>query len=67
MLRYQAGGEQDGGVEVTTFACLRTMPAGSSHPPVQRADFHVLAIVASGHGTVTVNFVHHRLEPGTIA
>jgi AraC-like DNA-binding protein len=66
MLRYQLGGEPDGGVEVTTFARLRTMPAGSMHPPVQRADFHVLAIVGSGHGTVTVDFVCHRLEPSTI-
>lgn len=67
MLRYQGGGEPDGGVEVTTFAQLRTMPAGSMHPPVQRTDFHVLAIIGSGHGTVTVDFVRHRLEPGTIA
>ena len=36
MLRYQAGGEPDG-VEVTTFTRLRTMPAGSRHPTVQRA------------------------------
>lgn len=42
------------------------MPAGSVHPPLQRADFHVLAIVDSGPGTVTVDFVPHRLEPGTI-
>jgi AraC family transcriptional activator of pobA len=65
-LRYQAGGEPDGGVEASTFARLRTMPAGSRNPPVQRADFHVLAIIGSGHGTVTVDFVRHFLEPGTI-
>jgi AraC-like DNA-binding protein len=65
-LRYEAGDAADGGVEVTTFPRLRTMPAGSTHPPVQRADFHVLAIVGSGQGTVTVDFVHHELEPGTI-
>jgi AraC-like DNA-binding protein len=34
---------------------------------VQRADFHVLAIVGSGHGVVTVDFVRHGLERGTIA
>jgi AraC-like DNA-binding protein len=61
-LRYAA----DGGVEVITFPQLRGMPAGSGHPPLQRADFHVLAIVGSGRGAVTVDFVHHRLEPGTI-
>ncbi len=66
LLRYQAGGAPDGGIEVITFARMRTMPAGSRHPSVQRADFHVLAIVGSGHGTVTVDFACHRLEPGTI-
>ncbi|HEX6450466.1 MAG TPA: helix-turn-helix transcriptional regulator [Trebonia sp.] len=66
MLRYQDGGALDGGVEVGTFARLRTMPAGSRHPPVQRADFHVLATTGSGRGAVTVDFVRHGLEPGTI-
>jgi AraC-like DNA-binding protein len=66
MLRYEAGGAPDGGIEVTTFACLRTMPAGSNLPPVQRADFHVLAIADSGQGVMTVDFVRHGLEPGTI-
>lgn len=66
MLHYEPGSEPDGGVEVITFARLRTMPAGSSRPPVQRADFHVLAVVGSGCGLVTVDFVSHRLEPGTI-
>jgi AraC family transcriptional regulator, transcriptional activator of pobA len=51
-----------GGVEVITFARLRAMPAGGFAPPVQRADFHVLAIVDSGQGRVTVDFVEHRLE-----
>lgn len=66
MLRYQAGGAPDGGIEVITFARLRAMPAGNTRPPVQRADFHVLAITGSGNGTVTVDFVRQRLEPGTI-
>jgi AraC-like DNA-binding protein len=66
MLRYQAPGEPDGGVEVITFAGLRGMPAGSARPPMQRADFHVLAIVGSGHGAVTVDFVRYRLERGAI-
>jgi AraC family transcriptional activator of pobA len=65
-LRYQTPGEPDGGVEVVTFAGLRSMPAGSTRPPVQRADFHVLAIVGSGHGVVTVDFIRYRLERGTI-
>jgi hypothetical protein len=49
-LRYQIPGEPDGGVEVVTFAGLRSMPAGSTRPPVQRADFHVLEIVGQGMG-----------------
>ncbi|WP_433155195.1 helix-turn-helix domain-containing protein [Actinomadura nitritigenes] len=61
-LRYAA----DGGVEVITFPRLRGMPAGGEQPPLQRADFHVLAIVDSGRGAVTVDFVHHRLKPGMI-
>lgn len=66
MLPYRAPGEPDGGVEVTTFARLRAMPAGSATPPVQRADFHVLALVTSGHGAVTVDFARHRLQRDTI-
>jgi AraC-like DNA-binding protein len=61
-LSYFADRLHSGGVEVITFARLRTMPAGGSAPPVQRADFHVLAIVDSGRGRVTVDFVEHRLK-----
>ena len=67
VLRYDAPGEPDDGVEVITFARLRAMPAGRSNPPVQRADFHVLAVVGSGQGTVTVDFARYRLERDTIA
>jgi AraC-like DNA-binding protein len=66
ILRYRTGDALDGGVEVITFPHLRTMPAGGGRPPVQRADFHVLATIRSGQGAVTVDFVRHRLEPGTI-
>lgn len=65
-LHYEAGDAADGGVEVITFSQLRAMPAGSELPPLQRADFHVLAIVGEGRGAATVDFVHHHLEPGTI-
>ncbi len=65
-LPYRAPGAADSGVEVITFAGLRRMPAGSTHPATQRADFHVLAIARSGHGAVTVDFVRYRLERGTI-
>lgn len=66
-LLYEAGPGPDGGVEVITFSSLRGMPAGRISPPVQRADFHVLAIVGSGHGLLTVDFDSYPLEPGTIA
>lgn len=66
LLPWQAPDEPDDGVEVMTFARLRSQPEGSSDPPVQRTAFHVLAIVDSGQGSVTVDFVRHRLEPGTI-
>jgi AraC-like DNA-binding protein len=67
VLPFRAPGHRDDGVEVSTFTQLRTMPAGNSNPPVQRADFHVLGIADSGHGIVTVDFVRYLLEPGTIA
>ena len=66
MLPFRAPDHRDDGVEVSTFAQLRTMPAGNSNPPVQRADFHILAIAGSGHGIITVDFVRYCLEPGTI-
>ena len=66
VLPFRAPDHRDDGVEVSTFAQLRTMPAGNSDPSVQRADFHVLAIAGPGHGIVTVDFVRYRLEPGTI-
>jgi AraC-like DNA-binding protein/quercetin dioxygenase-like cupin family protein len=66
VLFYDPPDEPDDGVEVSTFARLRTMPAGSSDPPTQRTDFHVLAIVDSGQGMVMVDFVRHRLERGAI-
>ena len=66
MLPYRASCAPDGGVEVSTFARLRTMPAGRTPAPVQRADFHVLAVVGSGNGMVAVDFALHRLQRDTI-
>jgi AraC-like DNA-binding protein len=66
-LRYQAPIGPDSGIEVSTFATLRTLPAGSVRPPTQRTDFHIVAIVDSGRGSVTVDFVRYELEPDTIA
>jgi AraC-like DNA-binding protein len=66
VLPFRAPDHRDDGVEVSTFDQLRSMPAGNIDPPVQRADFHVLAIAGQGHGIVTVDFVRYCLEPGTI-
>ncbi|MFI1994481.1 helix-turn-helix domain-containing protein [Actinoplanes sp. NPDC020271] len=46
-------------VETMTFARLRALNDGAT----QRADFHVLAFVRSGHGSVTADFATHPLGP----
>ena len=64
--RYEASREPDPGIEAWTFAWLRGTPVGS-RATIQRAtDFHVLAIVRSGQGRVTVDFERHDLVPGTV-
>jgi AraC family transcriptional activator of pobA len=63
-LSYAAGDGASGDVEVITFARLRSMPAGRGTGVVQRADFHVLAIVESGRGRVMVDFADHPLVGG---
>jgi AraC-like DNA-binding protein len=64
--RYEVTREPDAGIEAWTFAWLRGTPVGS-RATIQRAtDFHVLAIVRSGQGRVTVDFERHDLEPGVV-
>jgi AraC-like DNA-binding protein len=60
-LPYRAD-DENGGVETLTFADLRNMPVGRTEAPIQRADFHVIAIVESGRGRVSVDFVEHRFS-----
>jgi AraC-like DNA-binding protein len=59
-MRYVAPDPRGQQVETLTFARLRSMNDGGT----QRADFHVLAFVRAGTGTITVDFAQHRLSPG---
>jgi len=58
-MTYQPAGSPAASVETMTFERLREMNDGGT----QRADFHVLALVDAGRGSVTVDFVRHPLEP----
>ena len=60
-LTYRPPGRGTAAVEVLTFDRLRQLDGGHA----QRADFHVLALVDSGSGTVTVDFVQHPTTPGS--
>jgi len=62
-MRYAAPDPRDQQVETLTFDALRAMNSGGT----QRADFHVLAVVDAGTGTVMVDFASYRLSPGSVA
>ena len=49
-------------METMTFDRLRDINDGGT----MRADFHVLAIIDAGHGSVTVDFCRHPLEPRSV-
>ncbi|MCF3962458.1 helix-turn-helix domain-containing protein [Streptomyces fuscigenes] len=55
---YRAADQKAAAVETMTFAHLRRLNDGGT----QRADFHVLALVDAGPGSVTVDFRRHPLE-----
>ncbi|XIG79300.1 AraC family transcriptional regulator [Streptomyces sp. SGAir0957] len=57
-MTYQPPGSRAATVETLTFGRLRELNDGAT----QRADFHVLALVDSGPGAVTVDFLQHPLE-----
>lgn len=50
-----------GGVETMTFDRLRAINDGGT----QRADFHVVALVDAGAGSVVIDFERHALAPQT--
>ncbi|GAA2354315.1 hypothetical protein GCM10010246_49140 [Streptomyces cuspidosporus] len=57
-MTYQPVGRRAAAVETMTFDRLRELNDGGT----QRADFHVLAVVDAGHGSVTVDFQRHPLQ-----
>ncbi|MEC3916186.1 helix-turn-helix domain-containing protein [Nocardia sp. CDC160] len=64
-LRYALKTGSATGLEVLSFEQLRPMPVAGRE--VIRGDFHVLARCRSGTGSMTVDFVSHRLTAGSIA
>ncbi|MFJ8808836.1 helix-turn-helix domain-containing protein [Streptomyces sp. NPDC102490] len=57
-MTYQPAERRAATVETMTFDRLRDLNDGRT----QRADFHVLAVVDAGHGSVTVDFLQHPLK-----
>ncbi|MGY6024711.1 helix-turn-helix domain-containing protein [Streptomyces spinosirectus] len=57
-MTYQPLGRRTTAVETMTFDRLRELNDGGT----QRADFHVLAVIDAGPGSVTVDFLHHPLK-----
>ncbi|GAA2054825.1 AraC family transcriptional regulator [Leifsonia soli] len=61
-MRYRAPDPHGRLVETFTFARLRSMNDGGT----QRADFHVLAFIDAGMGSLTVDFAEHALFAGAV-
>lgn len=61
-MTYEPLGHGADAVETLTFGRLRELNDGGT----QRADFHVLAVVDAGHGSVTVDFAAHPLRQRTV-
>ncbi|MEW1776660.1 helix-turn-helix transcriptional regulator [Streptomyces sp. NPDC086777] len=57
-MTYQPAERPGAAVETMTFDRLRELNDGGT----QRADFHVLALLDAGSGSVTVDFLRHPLE-----
>ena len=56
-MNYQRVDGSARAVEVMSFERLRSLNDGGT----QRADFHVLAVVDAGHGSVSIDFAHYPL------
>ncbi|MFF4222486.1 helix-turn-helix domain-containing protein [Streptomyces abikoensis] len=65
-LRYTPASDAGRGVEVLSFEQLRTMDPARRRALPQRPDFHVLALVTSGAGRHTADFVDHPLRERTV-
>ncbi|MFJ8996024.1 helix-turn-helix domain-containing protein [Streptomyces sp. NPDC102279] len=57
-MTYQPADRRAAAVEMLTFDHLRPLNDGGT----QRADFHVIAVVDAGPGSVTVDFLRHPLR-----
>ncbi|MEU0787958.1 helix-turn-helix transcriptional regulator [Streptomyces sp. NPDC006173] len=57
-MTYQPADRRAAAVETLTFDHLRALNDGGT----QRADFHVIAVVDAGPGSVTVDFLRHPLR-----
>lgn len=57
-MTYEPGASELSVVETMTFDRLRTLNDGGT----QRADFHILACVHNGSGSVMIDFVTYRLK-----
>jgi AraC-like DNA-binding protein len=60
-LTYQPPAERRSPVEVMSFARLRGLNDGAT----VRADFHVIALIRRGRGTVEIDFESYDLAPGS--
>lgn len=65
-LRYIPAPGAGFGVEVLSFERLRRMDRSHRRTQPQRPDFHVLALVRSGAGQHTADFVDHPLRERTV-
>jgi AraC-like DNA-binding protein len=65
-LRYAPAPGPDFGVEVLGFDVLRRMDPDRRRTGPQRPDFHVLALIRSGRGRHTADFVDHPLRERTV-
>jgi len=63
-LRYLPAVGSAYGVEVLTFAALRSMDTQRRRVQPQRPDFHVFTLVGSGSGTHEADFRDHQLTEG---
>ncbi|MFI9721816.1 helix-turn-helix domain-containing protein [Streptomyces sp. NPDC052396] len=65
-LRYAPAPGGESGVEVLDFARLRDMDPAGRRTRLQRPDFHVLALIASGSGRHSADFVDYPLRERTV-
>ena len=61
-LKYRPPDASRGQVETMPFKMLREL----NHGATQRGDFHVLAVVQQGRGSVAIDFTTSMLEPQTV-